>query len=50
MGKLARIIDSIPNSERNAASCISLPIFPELTVNEIDFVIEKTLEWDKAAG
>jgi dTDP-4-amino-4,6-dideoxygalactose transaminase len=49
-GRLARITDPIPNSERNAASCISLPIFPELTQNEIDFVIEKTLEWDKAAG
>src|SRR4051794_6277429 len=41
-GRLARITDPIPNSERNAASCISLPTFPELTQNEIDFVIEKT--------
>jgi hypothetical protein len=45
-GRPARIAGPIPNSERNAASCISLSIFPELMQNEIDFVIEKTLEWD----
>jgi dTDP-4-amino-4,6-dideoxygalactose transaminase len=49
-GKPARIIDPIRNSERNAASCVSLPMFPELTQDEIDFVIEKTLEWDRATG
>jgi dTDP-4-amino-4,6-dideoxygalactose transaminase len=49
-GKQARITGPIPNSERNAASCISLPMFPELTQSEIDFVIEKTLEWDRTAG
>jgi dTDP-4-amino-4,6-dideoxygalactose transaminase len=49
-GKQARITDPIPNSERNAASCVSLPMFPELTQDEIDFVIEKILEWDGAAG
>jgi dTDP-4-amino-4,6-dideoxygalactose transaminase len=49
-GRLARINSPISNSERNAASCISLPIFPELAQDEIDFVIEKTVEWDKAAG
>jgi dTDP-4-amino-4,6-dideoxygalactose transaminase len=46
-GKQARITGLIPNSERNAASCISLPMFPELTQDETDFVIEKTLEWDR---
>jgi dTDP-4-amino-4,6-dideoxygalactose transaminase len=49
-GKSARINGPIPNSERNAACCISLPIFPELTGDEIDFVVEKTLEWDRTAG
>ena len=44
-GKGARIPHPIPNSERNAACCISLPMFPELTADEVDFVIGKTLEW-----
>jgi dTDP-4-amino-4,6-dideoxygalactose transaminase len=47
-GKQARIAGPIPNSERNAACCISLPIFPELTAEEVDYVVQKTLEWDKA--
>ena len=49
-GKQARIAASVPNSERNAACCISLPMFPELTQDEIDFVIEETLKWDRIAG
>jgi dTDP-4-amino-4,6-dideoxygalactose transaminase len=39
---------SLENAEKNAASCVSLPMFPELTNEEVDYVIEKTLEWDKA--
>jgi dTDP-4-amino-4,6-dideoxygalactose transaminase len=46
-GKQARIAGPIPNSERNAACCISLPMFPELTAEEVDYVIGKTLEWDR---
>lgn len=49
-GKQARIAGPIPNSERNAACCISLPMFPELTEAEVDYVIEKVLEWDRTAG
>ncbi len=49
-GKQARIAGPIPNSERNAACCVSLPMFPELTQEEVDYVIEKTLEWDRTAG
>jgi dTDP-4-amino-4,6-dideoxygalactose transaminase len=49
-GKQARIAGPIPNSERNAACCISLPMFPELTQPEVDYVIEKTLEWDRTAA
>jgi dTDP-4-amino-4,6-dideoxygalactose transaminase len=48
-GKQARIAGPIPNSERNAATCVSLPMFPELTAEEVDYVIEKTMEWDKTA-
>jgi dTDP-4-amino-4,6-dideoxygalactose transaminase len=46
-GKLARIATPLPNSERNAACCISLPMFPELTAEEVDCVIDKVREWDR---
>ena len=49
-GKQARIAGPIPNAERNAACCISLPMFPELTQEEVDFTIQKTLEWDRSVG
>ena len=47
-GKQARIAGPIPNSEANAACCISLPMYPELTAEEVDYTIGKVLEWDKA--
>ena len=49
-GKGARIASSLANAERNAATCISLPMFPELTEPEVDYVVAKVLEWDKAGG
>ena len=49
-GKHARIAGAITNSERNAACCISLPMFPELTDHEVEYVIGKVLEWDQKAG
>ncbi len=45
-GKGARIVGAVPNAEANAACCISLPMFPELTAEEVDFVIAKVKEWD----
>lgn len=48
-GKQARIAGPIPNSERNAACCISLPMFPELNEEEVDYTIEKVLAWDRSA-
>jgi dTDP-4-amino-4,6-dideoxygalactose transaminase len=48
-GKGARIVGGVPNAERNAATCVSLPMYPELTAAEVDYVVEKVLEWDKAA-
>lgn len=48
-GHQARIAGLIPNSERNAACCISLPMFPELTEEEVDYTIEKVLAWDGSA-
>ena len=49
-GKQARIAGPIPNSERNAACCVSLPMFPELTAGEVEYGIAKTMEWDRNAG
>jgi dTDP-4-amino-4,6-dideoxygalactose transaminase len=47
-GKGARVVGSVANAEANAAACISLPMFPELTADEVDYVIAKVTEWDKA--
>jgi len=46
-GKQARIVGPQTNSEWNAANCVSLPMFPELTQDEIDYSIEKVLDWCK---
>jgi dTDP-4-amino-4,6-dideoxygalactose transaminase len=46
-GKKARIAGSVANAEANAATCISLPMFPELNTKEVDYVIAKVKEWDK---
>ena len=47
-GKGARIVGSIANAEKNAATCVSLPMFPELTETEVNYVIAKVKEWDQA--
>jgi dTDP-4-amino-4,6-dideoxygalactose transaminase len=39
-GKDAEIRGSLENAEKNAASCISLPMVPELTDAEVNYVIE----------
>lgn len=46
-GKPARIEGSLEQAERNAACCVSLPMFPELTAEEVDYVIAMVLEWDR---
>ena len=45
-GKGARSVGSVANAERNAAACVSLPMYPELTASEVDYVVAKVLEWD----
>ena len=45
-GKKARVAGSVANAEANAATCVSLPMFPELTAKEVDYVIAKVKEWD----
>ena len=49
-GQQARIAGGVPNSERNAACCISLPMYPELTAEEVDYVAGKVLEWNRTVG
>lgn len=46
-GKDAEIRGSLKNCEENAASCISLPMFPELTEQEVDYVIDAVKSWKK---
>jgi len=46
-GKGARIAGSVANAEANAACCISLPMHPELTQEEVDYVIGQAQAWDK---
>jgi UDP-2-acetamido-2-deoxy-ribo-hexuluronate aminotransferase len=46
-GKDAEIRGSLGNAEKNAASCISLPMFPELTADEVDTVIDAVRSWKK---
>jgi len=45
-GKDAEIRGSLANVEKNASSCVSLPMYPELTADEADYVIEKVRQWD----
>ena len=37
---------NLPNTESNAARCVTLPIYPELREDELDYVVEKVREWD----
>lgn len=48
-GKEARISGPLTHAEKNAASCISLPMFPELEQDEIDYVIDVVRRWDAQA-
>jgi dTDP-4-amino-4,6-dideoxygalactose transaminase len=48
-GQLAEIRGGVPNCERNAAECVSLPMFPELTDAEVDYTIEQCVAWDRQA-
>ena len=49
-GQLAEIRPGVPNCERNAAECLSLPMFPELTDDEVDYTIQKCVEWCRNNG
>ena len=38
----------LPCTEANAAGCISLPMYPELTQDELQYTVDKILEWEQA--
>jgi UDP-2-acetamido-2-deoxy-ribo-hexuluronate aminotransferase len=44
-GKPARLVPPLVNAEKNASSCISLPMFPELTDEEVQFTIRTVCDW-----
>lgn len=44
----ARIAGSLKNSEVSAARVLSMPMYPELTGEEVQAVIDATIAWDKA--
>jgi dTDP-4-amino-4,6-dideoxygalactose transaminase len=46
-GKQAEVKE-VANCEKNAATCLSLPMFPELTNEEADLTIAELVKWDKA--
>ncbi len=46
-GKEAEIRGTLTNAEKNAASCISLPMFPEITAEEIDYTIQVVKSFKK---
>jgi dTDP-4-amino-4,6-dideoxygalactose transaminase len=46
-GKSARLVSPLTHAEKNAASCISLPMFPELTEEEIQYTISVVRDWPK---
>jgi dTDP-4-amino-4,6-dideoxygalactose transaminase len=45
-GKSARLAGPLTNAEKNAASCVSLPMYPELTDDEVDYVIHTVRAWE----
>jgi dTDP-4-amino-4,6-dideoxygalactose transaminase len=49
-GQLADPRPHVPNCESNAAECLSLPMFPELTDAEVDYTIEQCVAWDRQSA
>jgi dTDP-4-amino-4,6-dideoxygalactose transaminase len=46
-GKCARIVGSLKRAEASAARVLSLPMYPELTQEEVQAVIEAIIGWDE---
>jgi len=43
----ARIVGSLKHTEASAARVLSMPMYPELTGEEVQAVIDATVAWDK---
>jgi dTDP-4-amino-4,6-dideoxygalactose transaminase len=48
LGCGARISGSLAQTEKSAAQVLSLPMYPELTDQEVSITIDAILAWDKA--
>lgn len=46
-GKAARLMGPLTNAEKNASSCISLPMFPELTEEQVHYTIDMVKSFKK---
>jgi dTDP-4-amino-4,6-dideoxygalactose transaminase len=49
-GHAARLAGSLEHTERSAARVLSLPMYPELTSEEVKYVIDAIRGWDKTRG
>jgi dTDP-4-amino-4,6-dideoxygalactose transaminase len=49
-GRDARISGSLQHTEKSAACVLSLPMYPELTSEEVKYTVEAIRAWDKARG
>lgn len=49
-GQSARMSGSLTHTERSVARVLSLPLYPELTNDEMNYVIESVREWDQKCG
>lgn len=49
-GRGARIAGSLSNTERSAARVVSLPMYPELTQQELEYVADAIRSWDVSSG
>jgi dTDP-4-amino-4,6-dideoxygalactose transaminase len=47
-GRAARISGSLRHTERSAARVLSLPMYPEVTSEEVKYTVEAIKAWDKA--
>jgi len=47
-GQSARISGSLQHTERSAARVLSLPMYPELTSEEVAYVVDAIRAWDQA--
>jgi dTDP-4-amino-4,6-dideoxygalactose transaminase len=49
-GRDARISGSLKHTEKSAARVLSLPMYPELTSEEVKLVVDAIRAWDKTRG